>query len=383
MLVIFSLVVACVCFALIALVLFDGFEAMVLPRRVTHRFRPTRLFYRVTWATCRVLALKFKTPRRRQAFLGFFGPLSLLTLFTLWVISLIGAFAVLHWALHTPLAASRGGEGFTTYLYLSGVTFFTLGYGDVTPLNSLGRLLAVGEAGIGFGFMAIIIGYMPVLYQAFSQRERTIGLLDARAGSPPTAGELLSRLATANELGAINGFLHEWERWAAELLESHLSFPILSFYRSQHDNQSWLAALTAILDTCALLLVGSKGVARYQAQLTFAMARHAAVDLALVFWIPPEPTTESRLSEDGIAEVFRKLGECGSGPCESAAAEAKLTELRQMYEPFLNGLARYLLFTLPPMTPDKSVIDNWQTSAWTSRVPGIGKLPAVDDGHFR
>src|SRR5262249_55504278 len=142
---------------------------------------------------------------------------------------------------------------FNTYLYLSGVTFSTLGFGDVVAVSPLGRLLTVAEALLGFGFLACLIGYLPVFYQAFSRREVTISLLDARAGSPPSAASLLLRLAQAQNVPAVVPFLAEWERWAAELLESHLTYPVLSFYRSQHDNQSWLAALTAILDTCALL----------------------------------------------------------------------------------------------------------------------------------
>src|SRR5207249_4041653 len=135
----------------------------------------------------------------------------------------------------------------------------TLGYGDVVPTGAWGRSLAVAEAGIGFGFLAVVISYLPVLYQAFSRREITISLLDARAGSPPSAGELLRRLAQARSLAGVGPLLVEWERWAAELLESHLSFPVLSYYRSQHDNQSWVGALATVLDTSALLIAGVEG----------------------------------------------------------------------------------------------------------------------------
>ena len=136
---------------------------------------------------------------------------------------------------------------------------------------------------MGFGFMAVIIGYLPVLYQAFSHREQVIALLDARAGSPPTAGELVRRLAKTGRVMHVDSLLWEWERWSADLLESQLSFPVLAYYRSQHDNQSWLTGLTAMLDTCAVLLANVSDVNRYQAQITFAMARHAAVDLTLIF----------------------------------------------------------------------------------------------------
>jgi hypothetical protein len=319
--------------------------------------------------------------KRREYFLSVFGPLSLLGLFATWVLSLIAGFALLQWSLGTDLNAP---DGLGTYLYLSGVTFFTLGYGEVVPLTAPGRVLIVVESGLGFGFMAVIIGYLPVLYQAFSRREVTISLLDARAGSPPSAAQVLLRLAQACNSNALDPFLAEWERWAAELLESHLSFPVLSYYRSQHDNQSWLAAVTSILDTCALVIAGVRDACPYQAQLTFAMARHAVVDLALVFKTPPLIPDPDRLPGDRLLRVREVLGEAGLVLRDGSAFDTKLAELRAMYEPFVNALAQFLLFALPPILPEKPAVDNWQTSAWMRRAPGIGKLPltSAGDDHF-
>src|SRR5207237_5316004 len=142
-------------------------------------------------------------------------------------------------------------------------------------------------------------------------------------------------------------FLAEWERWAAELLESHLSFPVLSYYRSQHDNQSWLAALTAVLDTCAFLIAGVKGAVPYQAQLTFAMARHAAVDLALVFRTPPRPPEPDRLLPERWDRLRELLRTAGVATDDGEGAERRLAEMRRLYEPFVNALAGYFLFALP------------------------------------
>ncbi|HTU27570.1 MAG TPA: potassium channel family protein, partial [Pirellulales bacterium] len=366
----------------ILLILADSFEAMLQPRRVTHRFRFTRLFYRNSWMVWRAIAGRFHHRGRREAFLSLFGPLSLLVLFMLWAIGMIFAFGMLHWALDTRLAHFPDEWPSWTYVYLSGVTFFTLGYGDFTPLDRLGQVLAVVEAGVGFGLIALVIGYLPTLFQAFSQRERTIGLLDARAGSPPTASELLGRLAAAGRLTCVEGFLQEWEAWSADLLDNHLSFPMLSFYRSQHENQSWLAALTVILDTCSLLLVGVKQADRYHAQLTFAMARHAAVDLALVLWVPPVEVPYDRLPPEKLAEIFAKLRAGGCSSCDTALAQAKLAELRAMYEPVVYGLSQRLMFNLPTFAPDRPAVDNWQTSPWSKRTPGIGNLPSVGEEHF-
>lgn len=366
----------------IFLVLLDAFEAMVLPRQVMHRFRFARTYYRTTWLFWRGLALRVPRGRFREAFLAVYGPLSLLTLFAAWMAGLVIGFALLHWSLGTVLTGATGAPGFDVYVYFSGTTLFTLGYGDVTPAGTAGRMLAVLESGLGLGFLALVIGYLPVLYQASSRREVNISLLDARAGSPPSAAQFLVRLARSGNAAAADPLLAQWERWSAEILESHLSFPVLSYYRSQHGNQSWLAALTTVLDSCTLLIAGAKGCNPYQAQLTFAMARHVAVDLALVHHIAPQPPDADRLSPDRLASLRRELREAGMILEEGAEVDASLARLRGAYEPFVNALAGHLLFALPPLVPDEVTADNWQRSAWMPRPPGIGSLPPGGHDHF-
>jgi hypothetical protein len=241
--------------------------------------------------------------------------------------------------------------------------------------------LGVIEAGLGFLFLAIVISYLPVLYQAFSRRETLISLFDARAGSPPSAGEFLRRLGKARASPA--PFLAEWERWSAELLESHISFPMLSFYRSQHDNQSWVGALTTIMDTTALLIAAVEGPDKYQARLAFAMARHAAVDLALVFSAPPRPPEPDRLSDADFARLRDALRGAGLQVRDGPEAAKVLAELRALYEPFVNALAQFFELALPPFQPAGPPVDNWQTTAWTPRSPGFGGLlTARAEDHF-
>src|SRR6266513_1712968 len=243
----------------IAVIMWDAFEAIVLPRRVTRRLRPARLFYRVTWRLWSAVARRMRPGGRRETFLSFYGPLSLLVLLAAWAASLVTAFAMVQAGIGTRLNVTGDGA-FLDHLYMSGETFFTLGLGDVTPTSRAGRAVMVIEAGVGFGFLALVIGDLPVLYQSFSRREMNITLLDARAGSPSSATEMLRRHAESGNLDELGSVLREWERWAAELLESHLSYPVLCYFRSQHDNQSWVAALTTVLDTCALVMVGVEGL---------------------------------------------------------------------------------------------------------------------------
>jgi hypothetical protein len=345
-------------------ILIDSFESIVLPRRVSRRFRLSRFFYMSTWAPWSAIARKMRPGNRREYYLSYFGPLSLILLLILWAAILVLAFALLQWGLDSPMNAPEKQATFGTYLYMSGTTFITLGLGDVTPLTGLGRFLAVAEAATGFGFLALIIGYVPVIYQAFSRREAQITLLDARAGSPPSASELLRRHYRDQHTEELIQFLHEWERWGSELLESHLSYPVLTYYRSQHERQSWLAALTTILDTCALLLVGLEGISTPTIRYTFAIARHAAVDLAQIYGTPPMDSKLNRLSSADFARMRDALAEVGLRLRHEEDAEKRLYEMRRMYEPFVNALADHLLLNLPPWIPATKTVDDWQTSAW-------------------
>lgn len=372
--------------ALLATVLWDAFETIILPRRVAGRFRLTRFFYRTTWRPWRTLAQLL--PRRQSvAVLSFFGPFSLLLLLGMWAAAIVLAFGMLQWAAGSPLAGA-GTIRFGTDLYMSGTTFFTLGLGDIAPVTPAAKLLAVGEAGTGFAFLAIVIGYFPVIYQAFSRREMSISLLDARAGSPPTAAELLWRYRWDHGGAALDAILAEWERWSAEVLESHLSYPALAYFRSQHYNQSWLGALTTVLDASALVIAGMEGRCVRQATLTFAMARHAAVDLAQVLDAPPCVPAE-RLTSTELGRLRARLGDAGLRVEPGAAPDAPIPELdrlRRMYEPYVASLARYLALQLPPIVRVSDVPDNWQTSAWEGpvRLPGLDTVDesAPYDEHF-
>ena len=360
---------ATICGLLVVMVvLWDVFETIILPRRVTRRFRIVRLFYRYTWIPWSRVARVIRRGGRREAFLSYFGPLSLLALFVVWAVGLIFAFALLHLGAGSAISlGANESRGFLADFYLSGTTFFTLGLGDVTPQTELARVITVMEAGIGFGFLAVVISYLPVLYGAFSRREVNISLLDARAGSPPTAAELLRRHTQPQSVAALEQYFHDWETWAAELMESHLSYPVLCYFRSQHNNQSWLAALTTILDASALLIAYGQGALRWQAKLTFAISRHAVVDLAQVLNCPPKRTDGARLPPGELQKLHEvliaaKLSDCCSEDRDES--ERRLGDLRRMYEPYIAALSDRLLMPVGAWVPAKQIVDNWRTSAW-------------------
>ncbi len=350
----------------IFVVLWDTFETIIVPRSRLRALRLTNSYYKVSWRLWSRAVQRLPSPALRDIYLGAYGPLSLLALLALWALLLILGFALVHAGLGTTLRtpAPGGHNVFADYLYLSGSTFYTLGFGDVTPLNTAGRVVAVTEAGIGFSFLAVVIGYLPVLYQSFSRREVGISLLYARAGVvgshsdiEPSALVILHRYGRPERAAALEGLLLEWERWAAELLESYLSYPVLVQYRSHHARHSWLAALAVVLDTSALVSLDVEGAAagqqsvREQARRTHEMAAQVAREVAGIVAPRLAEDAVDRLSAHQWRQLRSGLVRAGLRPDDAPRAEADLVVLRRAYEPYLSALAQALLMPLPPWAP--------------------------------
>jgi len=381
---------------LIFIILMDAFETVVLPRRIKRHFRITGWFYRNSWGLWTRVGRHIKFANRREGFLAYFGPLSLIPLLGFWALGLIVGFACVQYGLGEHVSLGNETITFGKVVYLSGETFFTLGYGDITPNNAAARALAVMEAGMGFAFLGVVIGYLPVIYNSFAARETEISLLDARAGSPPSAAEFLSRLGCCPEQTVLDEIFRDWERWCADLLSSHISYPVLVYFRSQHSNQSWLSALTVMLDVTSLVMTGVEGIHPDQAKLTFAMARHAAVDLAQVVNAEYSPHDADRLTTAELTRLRTELAGHGVGlgvtvgvtpgvPLDDGSdASGRLAELRILYEPYLHSLSRRLLMTLPPWIHAERKKDNWQGGPWDRAIQAraLERPGRAADDHF-
>lgn len=350
--------------AVVLAILWDAFTTIVMPKAVERRFNVAAIYYNAIWNVWQFLAKRLGDRPLRLTILGAFAPISLLFLFVLWALCLVVGFAFVNCGSSTL----GDGVGLGEHLYYSGVTFFTLGFGDLTPKGTWGHILSVIEAGTGFAFLAIVIGYIPVLYTHFSTREHQIMLLDSKAGSDPTATELLRRHGAAGAMEDLIMLLKEWEAWSAHQLEAYLSYSSLAYYRSQHDHQSWLCALTSILDACALISIGFEGEhewdkrLRFQAQATFAMGRHVIVDLAYILNVPPSDNAPSRMTPGDWTRLHDLLREAGIPLRQDCGPAFK--EFCALYEPYCVSLARDLFFQLPAWVPEQAKLDNWQVTAW-------------------
>jgi hypothetical protein len=275
-----------------------------------------------------------------------------------WAAGLIVGFALLQWTAGLKMSGAQ--PSLADYLYFSATTFFTLAFAE--PSNPPSRFLMVVEAALGYSFLGLVIGYPPLLYQHFSTREVRIALFDARAGTPPSATEIVIRQADAS--ARLESELARWEEWEGEVLQSQLSYPMLAYFRSQHTNQSWLTMLTAIVDASALLMLISDAELQRQAGFTFAMGRHALVDLSMVFGTPPSHADADRLPADEFARLRHQIGDGAT-----RLSETELKKLRSSYEPYAHALSQYFLSALPPWIPIDPPRDNWQATAWDRQTP--------------
>lgn len=339
-----ELVAAALGAGLILISLQEAFVVVLLPRPVRHRRLVVPYFFGITWAVWSKIGSVFPPSMRREGFLGIYGPLAMVLLFSSWAVSLIVGFGCLQWALQSGDLHHH--SALATEILISGDVFFTLGYEDLGPHSIAYHLLTIFEAGTGFAFIALSVSYLPVLYLHFSERDRQLIQLGSRAGSPPTAGTLLVRFAKESNAAKLNDWLRDWEIWAAELIESHSSYPMLAFYRSQHENHSWLASLAVILDCCTLIIASCQESASLQAESTFATTRRVLVEISRALGVSPKRDM-GRFHIEVLTSLEHTLEPLNLRWSDKTSVADIILALQASYEPMLKGLSLYLLLPLP------------------------------------
>lgn len=329
---------------ILVMTMLDIFRTLVMPRAARGRYRLSRLLFLGLWRPWRWIALRARTEQVRERILAGAGPMSLFVLLVGWATLTVFGYGLLLWSpLFVEGVQGAQSTSFSTALYLSGTSLFTLGFGDVVATGAT-RAVVIIEGANGLGLVAVVIAYLPVLYQAFNRREVGVLLLDARAGSPPSGPELVRRAGGFGVRHSLPRLFREWERWAADILESHLTYPLLAFFRSPHDNTSWLTSLGAMLDAATLVISTVDDEACVNdAQMLYATGTHAVEDLFFYFRLPERPGVIERREFEPILEDLKAAGVPVKPPDESWKA---FTEMRSAYGGRLNALA--VRITVPP-----------------------------------
>lgn len=338
---------------LVAAAMYDLFQAVLLPRPSVGRAVASPVVVRILWRVWRRLFAGIPQPRRREAALAAFGPVSLITLLALWVLALLFGYALLQQALRGQWAGGDGSLG--TALYVSAQSLLTLGFGGVVPMGAAARIVATAEATTGLGVVALVISLLFSMFQAFGAREVQVVDLDATAGAPPSGVQILENCAKLHIDGHLVQVLRTWRQWSAQVLESHLAYPVLVFFRSSHDNEAWLNSFGAVLDAAALLATTIEGCpATGEAALTLKVGRHTVDDFAVVLHLPR--TGPPGLERSEFDEARARLIAAGYRLRDADAAWQAFAELRSHYAPALAQLARYLVLPPAPWLGDRSYL---------------------------
>lgn len=333
----------------VILVLYDLFQTVVLPRPTPITFRPSgrmvALLYALTWRVSVWL------PKRREQILGIFAPSIAVALLTYWAVGLIVGYGLILSALRTQIQPQ---PHIGTALYLSALSLLTLGFSDVIPVGGLARLVVTVEAATGLSLFALIITFLFALFGEFQRREILVVTLSARAGAPPSALTLLQAYADDGMIDRLPELFRDWETWSAGVLESHLSYPILAFFRSTHDSQSWVSALGAMLDAATLVLTTIEEVPRGPARVMRNVGVHLVEDLGQYFRFdgPTDPYVERSEFDEACAQ----LRTAGFRIVDADLAWEPFAQLRSEYAGALNAMARRWLTPPAQWIGDRSVV---------------------------
>jgi hypothetical protein len=321
--------------------LLDVFRTLVMPRAARGRIRLSRILFQLMWRPWRWVGLRRQTVQARERILAVAAPFFFFVLLVGWVSLALVGFALILWSPAFVHGLGRGDGSFADALYVSGTSLFTLGVGR--GATGWTRAIEVAAGATGLGLFAVVIAYLPVLYQAFNRREVGVLLLDARAGSPPSGPELLHRMGSAGVASSLPELFAEWERWVADVLETHMSYPLLAVFRSPHDNTSWVTSLGSVLDAATLMLTTVEGEPDEHARLLYGTGVHAVEDLFYYFRLTER---EAVIQRDEFEHVLQDMKDDGFSIRPADEAFARFTEKRATYAPRLDALA--LLLAAPP-----------------------------------
>jgi hypothetical protein len=331
---------------------YDLFKSVVLPRPAINRFILVRRLFRELWVAWRWVATRSSRVARREARLAAFGPIGILVVFAVWALAFIFGYGLMIDALRTQLHPAP--LDFGTSLYFSATTLVPLSYGDIIPLGAAARLVTIAESVTGVGLAALVITLLFSLYESFQDREELVIALDALAGAPPSGVQILETAAELRMRGQLARTFDDWRGWAAAVLESHLAYPPLVYFRSSHDNEAWLNSFGAVMDAATLIISTIEDESEGPARLMFTVGNHLVEDLSWYFGLEssPDPYVEREEFDEAVARV----GKAGYRCRQTGVAWKEFVALRAKYAFPLNQMAKALAIVPAQWIGDRSYL---------------------------
>ena len=319
---------------IVALTLWDIFQTVVVPRPTPGRFRIARYVVRDSWSILR-RAARGRSAHTRDNWFGLFGPATAVLLLATWIVTLALGYGFMFFAIRDQIAPV---PDFPTSLYYAGVSLLTLGYGDIIAIGGIARFVSLVAAATGLGVVALVVTFLFSIYGSYQRRELEVIRLQATAGAPPSAVALLEAFARLEFPDRLPAFFVVWQRWCAEVLDSHVAYPVLAWFRSSHDNLSWISALGAVLDAACLVLTTIRGIPRGDAELVRRVGSHLVEDMVNLGFRGSE---QAPLTRESFELVCARLAAVGYELEPIDEAWPRFEAARSQYIDRLEGMAAY------------------------------------------
>lgn len=337
----------------------SALSTLILPRGT--RDLVTQTAFRLAWLVFGPLVRYSESYERRDRIMAFYAPVTVMLVVVAWLILVLSGYMLMYYANGvTPLSSA---------FRLSGSSLLTLGFATVDTVWL--HVLVFSEAAIGLGLVALLIAYLPTMYNAFSRREEAVNLLEVRAGSPPSAVEWLIRAQRNDMLGRLSHTFEAWEHWFAAVEESHTSFLPLSFFRSPQPDRSWITAAGAVLDTAAMMMtVVDFPYDDMPLRLTSRAGYLALRRISDLFEIehnpsPVYPDDPISISRGEFDEACKRLREAGIPVYEDLdAAWEEFAGWRVNYDHTLISLAALIRAPYAPWSSDRSAAGMNSMTIW-------------------
>ena len=338
--------------AIVLVVFYDLFQSVVLPRPAINKLATVRFLLRRMWAGWKLVGDRITSIPRREKWLATFGPLSVLTVFAVWALVLILGYGLMIDGVRDEMRPVA--DTFGTSMYFSATTLVPLSYGDIVPVGVPARLVTIAESVTGVVLAALAITLLFSLYEAFQSREERVVTLDAIAGAPPSGTQILETAAEHGMQGELIKTFDEWRQWTASVLESHLAYPPLLFFRSSHDNEAWINSFGAVMDAAVLVISTIEDQSEGSARLMYTVGNHLVEDLS---WYFQYRRVEDPIVERGeFDEATHRLKEAGYRCRSGDQAWGEFARLRSTYASPLNQLARRLAIIPAQWIGDRSYL---------------------------
>jgi hypothetical protein len=348
-----AVAVICVGVVAIGFVLFDVFASVLVPRPVPSRLLVSAYQRRYTWRMWRALFFAVQPPQRREIILGFFAPLSVVVLLISWLVGLIVGYGLIFYGIADQVQPHL--TNFWEAAYFSGSSLLTIGYGDIVGTGNAARIVSLAAGATGLATVAVVLAFLFSLFNSYRQRELFEVTLDARAGAPPSGVALLETHAQLDIIDDLPRFFEHAQNWCADVLETHLAYPVLCYFRSTHVGMSWVGALGAMLDAATLVISTVKGVPKGQAQLMHSVGSHLVYDVAHYFrLLGPELTL---VEQQEFITARERLGAAGYSLEPEPESWQTFCRLRAEYASSLNNLARHWAITPAQWIGDRSPLE--------------------------